>query len=283
MSDGPRFPRLLGVVSDRIPAGRVRPVRFVVGMLSALHALEILLWLQLRARTPDLPAVPYPGLAWLSPPPPALAVALFVVWAAPALLFALDRFSKITGLLTVAAMGYVIACDQALTTNHGYLLALEVGLLAIVAWTRDGDTVARWPMALLMCLVSIVYAFAAVSKLNGDFLSGAVLGVVLGKWSILPVPAVLTTPQSLRVIAVLVVATELGLGIGLWLERTRLVAASVGATMHGLTMLVLPYSWQNAIAFAQIGGAMVATYPLFFLRGNAARQGTVPSLSQLPK
>jgi hypothetical protein len=242
----------------------VHPVRFAVGLLSVLSAFEMLLWLQVRARTPDLPAVPYPGMAWLSAPPPALDVPFFVVWASAAMLFAFDRFSRVTGVLTVLAMGYILACDQALTNNHGYLLALEVGLLTIAAWTRDGDTVARWPVVLVMCLLSIVYAFAAISKLNDDFLSGSVIHVVLGNGSLLPVPAALTAPESLRVMAVLVIATELGLGVGLWLRRTRLAAAAVGTAMHCLTILVFPYGVVNVISFVQIGGAMLAVYPLFF-------------------
>ncbi len=275
MSEGPRLPGLLAFVRDRIPVDTVHPVRFTVGLLSFVNAFEMLLWLQLRARTPDLPAVPYPGMAWLSAPPPALAIPLFVVWGAAAMLFALDRFGKVTGVLTVLAMGYILACDQALTTNHGYLLALQVALLAIAAWTRDGDTVARWPLVLVMCLVSIVYWFAAISKLNDDFLSGAVIRVVLGKGSLLPVPAALTAPESLRVMAVLVIASELGLGVGLWVRRTRLAAAAVGAAMHGLTVVVFPFSLVNVLSFVQIGGAMLATYPLFFAvaRMEVPRQG----------
>jgi hypothetical protein len=249
----------LTILRARVPARSLRPVRGAIGVLSALCALESFAVLAARGGAgviPWLPGLPVPG---------ALAP-FFGAWFCAALLFAAGVAPRLAGLVAVALAGYTMALDQSLTTNHGYLLWLEVGLLTLAAWTRQGDTVARWPLALLQYLLSIVYFFAAVSKLNPDFLSGAVLGVQVGRGSLVPLPEALLSGLALHVLAAGLIATEIFLAFGLWGRRTCRAAVAVGVLLHASAFLFFPFSLGNWIAFAQIGGGAVALYPLFIRR-----------------
>jgi hypothetical protein len=255
----------LNLIRLRSSAAAINPVRCGIGLLAFLHAFEMLLWLNLRAATPDLPLIPYPHLAFLAPPPAALVTPIIMIWTTSAFLFAFGVRPRLTGAIVTAVMAYILVCDQALTTNHGYLIMLEVLLLTIAASTRHGQTIARWPLFLAMCLLSLVYAFAAAAKLNSDFLSGAVLRVVLGQDSLVMLPQALLHDTALRLISLAAIATELFLAVGFWNTRTRAPAAAIGACLHVSIQFVFPFNLLNAISFLQVGGAMVMMYPLFFL------------------
>ena len=77
----------------------------------------------------------------------------------------------VTGTLLAALVGYVLTLDQQTYSNHLYLLSLLSVLLALAHTERHREpalTLLRWQLV-------VVYAFAAASKVNADFLSGRVI------------------------------------------------------------------------------------------------------------
>ena len=64
-------------------------------------------------------------------------------------------------------------CSRIDSFQHHYLLSL---LLIILAFIRVDKPAARsWPIRLVLIQLSIVYVWAAVAKMNGQWLSGATL------------------------------------------------------------------------------------------------------------
>lgn len=276
LTDRPRFLRLLLLVAQRADLTIVARVRSAVGGLALLHGFEILLWLDLRRAAPNLPPIPYPSVPILGPPTATLQTVLFVFWTTAAFLFACGVWVRTMGLLLATLIGYILVCDQALTTNHGYLIFLEVALLTTATATRDGNSVAYWPIVLGKCLLSIVYGFAAASKLNGDFLAGNVLAVVLGHESVVPLPEVLLTQSFLQAIGVGLIVTELFLAFGLWFEITRRLATVIGIGLHLTAHLTFPFSFINELSFLQIGAGMLVLYPFFYVRPSLSQGATDP-------
>lgn len=116
-----------------------------------------------------------------------------------------------------------------------------------------------------MCLLSIVYAFSALAKINPDLLSGAVLGAALGRESLVLLPPLLLRPDAMAMLSGLVIATEFFLSVGFWIGRTRLWVTAIGLCFHVGVPLIFPFSFVNVFSFLQVGGAVVILYPLFSL------------------
>lgn len=114
-------------------------------------------------------------------------------------------------------------------------------------------------------LLSTVYAFSALSKLQPSWLMGENLHKLVA-----------TRPQAawlepflvqpwLSLGAAAVVATELWLAIGLWFPRTRVPTASIGAMMH-LTLIVLATvgGVNGLLHLVALNGGLILLYPAFW-------------------
>jgi hypothetical protein len=203
-------------------------------------------------RAPYSVSLPFHAL-WISP-----AVGLMMLLALSATIGWWTR-TALVGL--AAAVAYVMCLDQQLYRNDLYLLFLELCLLALagsgaalsVDARRTGgrDFVTGWPVLLLKIQLSIVYTTTAISKINPSFLSGDVLQGSL-RLPELPDWAAIS-------LAVVTIALEGFLALGLWFRATRRIAMLAGFVLH--TSFVVLLAWgPQLVAF---GLEMAALYVLF--------------------
>ena len=202
-------------------------------------------------------------------PDPASGAARLIVagWAVAALAFTIGWRVRLSGTvlaLTIAGYGLL---DSQTYSNHLYLMLLLVILLTVggseagLAVGRPSSTIPQWPVLLVKSQVTIVYAFAALTKLNGDFLSGTVLAGVLRN-GVIPYPEAWRTQAVLSVVAAAAVFTELFLAAFLWSRRWRGAAFVLGLGLHlSITLLIAPTL--ELIVFSLL---MLGTYPLFLDR-----------------
>jgi len=96
------------------------------------------------------------------------------------------------------------------------------------------DMILEWPILLLKIEISIVYFYAALLKINPQYLSGVMLttfwpfnqlAVQPGFWSAVPI---------LPILAVASILTEFFLAVALWVPRLRWLALAVGVGFHML-------------------------------------------------
>jgi hypothetical protein len=225
--------------------------RLAVGAAAGLEAFAVAPLLRLSSDPLILrmPIVPFlPRLT-------GAAVPIFVViWAGAALAFVVGMARRVSGAILLVALGYVLLLDQQTYSNHTYLLFLVTALLTFVAHSPD----AAW---LLKTQITIVYLFAALSKINPAFISGLVIaGALKPAAATFGVPAAWRGPEALVPAALATIATEVFLARGLWSARWRRTAAILGIGLHGGTVLLMA----NVQPLAVFGVTCVALYPLFF-------------------
>ena len=222
--------------------------RLGIGLAAAVKALE--LWPVLDRLAGDPRIVSMPLAPW---PPPSRAVVpwLAAAWAGLGLTVAAGKAVPVTGALLAAIVGYVLALDQQTYSNHLYLLSLLSGLLALAHTDRHRAAA----LALLRWQLVVVYAFAAASKINADFLSGRVIAEYLppafGALAAGPVPAAL---------AVAAIVTEAFVAWSLLRPTWRVAGVIVGVGLHVVCGLAVTQT-MAMIAFAVI---CVSIYPLYF-------------------
>lgn len=220
----------------------------------------------LRLPYPWSPLPPIgPGLAWTLPAAAALAaIALALGWHARAAAFTL-----------AVLLGAALALDRQLYGNHLWLLTCLLALLALTdcGAARSLDArrraapprpVPAWPARLLQTQLTAVYAFAALTKINPDFLSGAVLAAHLRAAGPLAPPDALLTAGPLAALALATVAIEAFLAVALWLPGLRRIAFLLGTGFH----LAIVLTMEPFLPLAAFGLASLAVYPLFGARST---------------
>ena len=268
----PGIGSLFQIVTRQTDARPVAIVRIVVGLTAIGFALES--WVNIgRVLSPQVVDMPY--VAWY----PSLSVAtlpLFIgVWLCAALAFALGLGTRLCGAILTLSMAYTLFFDQQLYSNHLYLATLVVLLLTIAESgarfsldaRRSGgrDLILEWPILLLKIQVSIVYFYAALLKVNPQYLSGAMLASFWPFNTLARLPGGWSATQFLPFLAVASILTELFLSVALWLPRLRWLALPVGIGFH----LMIIYTGgatpgEPDIAFAIFALVTVAPYALFF-------------------
>ncbi len=258
-----------GWLGQRIDPRALALTRIGIGTAAVLTTGEV--WLLLLGldrpgvlRVPMLPGLGVPGGSGI--------VVFAAIWFAASLLLALGL--RLCGLIVAAMAAYLIAADQQLYSNHLYLLAIMALLTAIapsdMAWhlPRSNavwvDSVPAWGARLLQIQLTIVYIFAAISKINPYYLSGSViasdmlpaLGGALPSW-----------PWLAVALAYASIGAELALAIGLWLPRVRWLVVPLGLGLHGAIVATMTGGGLLGILqLVSFGLLMVAVYPLFFSR-----------------
>lgn len=261
------------------PAAPMAALRIVLGVAALLRVLPFVLALDdLERRVPSDSSIVllFGGSAdfWL-PMSPAVAVAVVVLFAICALLFAIGLFARPAGLLLAAVTLSATHSFPAFRFNHLYVLALLVALVAVsnssslwsvdarrkgLGETADRAVTAAWAPNLVRLQISIIYGFAAIAKLNEDFLSGATLHADVGR-SVFFSGVLPTTPWIWVPMAVVVVVAEFFLTFGLWWRRTAPAAIAVGLVLH-LPFLVLATSSVQAMRLVVFSMLMIGSYLL---------------------
>lgn len=124
----------------------------------------------------------YLGFAWVQPWPAWGMYAHYAVIALSALSVALGFHYRIATLVLFLSFTYAELIDVTFYLNHYYLVSLVALLMCVMplhrtfsldAWRRPAlatGTVPAWCVWLLRLQVGVVYAFAAIAKLQGDWL-----------------------------------------------------------------------------------------------------------------
>lgn len=209
---------------------------------------------------------------------PQSAVALFLgVWVLAGIAFCLGWHTRTAGALLTGFQVYSLALDHQLYSNHLYLMALFTLLLTLAdsgasfsidAHRRESvPYIPAWPVALMRVLISIVYGFAVLAKLNAFFLSGIVLRQNM------KVPGMEHVPNWVfMVLALASVATEAFLAYAFWKRRLRVVAFLVGLGFH-VTIVFTMWLFPDLVTFAVIMGS---AYLAFFSRFRPVERGPAP-------
>ena len=247
----------------RIDARPVVFARIVVGSMAMLRGVEG--W-RIGSRVVDPSTLKAPlinGLTLSS----ELLLPLIITWIICAVLFTAGVFIRVAGLILTACMFVTLLADEQLYSNHLYLIAIEVLLLTFVGsgkiqFRKKNATVSAWPVVLLKIQLSIVYAFAAITKITPVFLSGAILYLNLRRTGIFALPPSLRTLPILAVLSVAAVLTEIFLSLALWSKKYRRVGVVVGVLFHlTLTVMIVP---EVAVQLFVFSLAVLALYPLYF-------------------
>ncbi|MGH7804582.1 MAG: HTTM domain-containing protein [Candidatus Binatia bacterium] len=254
--------RIVAFATARIPSRPLAVTRIGVGFASLFEALQLL---PLRHATFDparfhlsygLPAIP-----------PEASLVPFGLWIAGALGLAIGAFTRGSAWLAALGHGLFFFADRQNFTNHGYLILVLVTLIALAdsgaALSLDARrrgsraNVARWPAELLRLQLAIVYVFAALTKLNADWLSGAFLDFMVAPqslgWRVLHL-----APGSLQIAAVLVAVMEGLLGVLFAIARGRRAAIATGVALHLGILAVFPAN-VDLLLFAL---SCLSVYPL---------------------
>lgn len=280
--------RLLKLVTVRIDARAMATARILVGLAAFVKAWVI--WrVMAKVLLPGRLELPY--FDWL-PRVSADGLSLFVgLWMVAAIMFLLGGLTRIAGFALVFLQAYALAQDEQYYSNHLYLLSILCFLLAIggggARWSIDawlrGDrptTVAAWPAILMMCQLTIVYFFAAVSKLNLVYLSGSVLNAHFARNAWIDWPDVWRVWWVFAPMAWGAVLGELFLAFALWSRRWRGQAARFGVIFHLGILIGMPRAVTGDLVVFAL--TMFSVYVLFFARPHvfgAALAGDAPNLS----
>lgn len=238
----------------------------LAGLLCASEAHRFLM----RATDPTL-AVPTP---WLEGPVPAPAVwALTAVTVLAGLAALVGWRWRASALVLAMGTAAPMLVEQQTYSNHRTYLTLVVLLLAFTAadrrWSPSRSARptpgAQWAVLLVLSQLSVLYLFAALSKVQPTFLSGA----GLRSWSRWELPE-----EIAMVLALGTVVGELVLAIGLWFRRSRVLACLIGFMLHVPIVLVLEEGTWELLAFAL---SCLALYPLHFHRERLLAETTAPA------
>lgn len=218
----------------------------------------------------------YPLLA-VVPAPTPFAVTVYVVLgllAAGYLLLGLG--AHIAAAAGALLSGWALLWDQQLYSSHHLFVTLLLIYLAFARsdarWSlharlRGGrDLVPWWPQLLMLTQVSVLYLFAALSKINPVFLDG---GSLQG-WMRPGLPE-----GIFPALAIATIATELFLAVGLWVPRVRWLAAAAGVGLHLSIVVGLADQTLPLVGFAL---ASLSTYGMFLRRPQLGGRRGSPSV-----
>jgi predicted DCC family thiol-disulfide oxidoreductase YuxK len=264
------------LTTDRVDPRPLGVTRAGVGLAALIMTVELGGYLSALAspnalRLPQVQAIATPVLAaW------PLVLAL---WALAAVAFAIGLWTSLAGTaLVVLAVAFFLA-DSQLYSNHLYLLTLVVAVLTLAgagpgfsvdAHGRDLDglePVPAWGPFLVKFQVTVLYAFSALAKLNGSYLSGSVMASYLRADGPLAIPEGWRSFQAMFVLSIVAVAVEGLLAVGLWIPKWRRNAFVAGLFLH----LGILLTFQPTLPFVAFGVLSLSLYVPFLDAAPASR------------
>ena len=237
MSLTARMYRFLG---ERVPS---RPLAIARIGLALAVLLELPNSARVLLRVDDPGIIRVPLLARTPAVTDGLAWVLIGMWAATAIAVLVGWRTRRTATALAATLATVLLLDQQLVSNHLYLMVLLAALLAVAnsgaalsldaRRTGEQAEVSRWPIWLIQFQISVVYGFAALAKINLDFLSGSTVATSLRRVGPLAVPDAWRSLEPMLLLAVMAICAEGFLAVALWSPRWRPTAFLVSLGLHG--------------------------------------------------
>lgn len=264
-------------------------LRIAIGAVGLLSAARLIArgWVDTLLVQPDQ-HLRYPGLGWVPVPPGWLLWVLVLLVAAASVAVLLGWRTRAAFVVLAVCFTWLELVEVTIYLNHYWFLTLVLVLGAVLpmgnAWSLDarrhGDRPAHaGAVWLLRAQVGVVYTFAGIAKLHGDWL---VHGLPLGLW--LPARA------ELPLVGGLLAAPETALALSwagalfdctvvalLCWRRSRPFAFAAVVVFHGVTWWLFP-------SIGVFPLLMVAMATVFFepdwprrLRARMARPPVTPS------
>lgn len=181
-----------------------------------------------------------PNLVVFGPIAPGRA-AFVVAELALAYLFVSAAFNVATRIVVpVAAVLYswLYFSSQLDSYQHHYLVAMVLVLASFVPWHSREPRVKSWAVRLILVELAIMYAWAAISKLDPTWLDGRTLALQLGSSANIPYDKLSLTSRIIEstigwpTASKLVVLVEFTLAGTVWHRRGWLVALPLGVLFH---------------------------------------------------
>ncbi len=181
-----------------------------------------------------------------------------------ALLLTVGFLYRATAVLFFLAFTYVFLLDQTRYLNHFYLTSLLLFLLAIIPAHRGvsvdarlwsglrGQTVPRWSVWLLRFQIGLVYSYAAVAKMNPDWLRGEPMGMWLAERSDYPILGELFVHEWAGYVAAYSsLAFDLMITPLMLMRRTRLIGFVWAVSFHLMNVWLFSigiFPWMAIVA-----------------------------------
>lgn len=195
------------------------------------------------------------------PPPTEPAVGLYLAVAVVAgIAVAVGWCTAPMAVVSTMLNAWLFLWDQQTYSGHRFLATLLVAYLvfarsdAVWSVSRRGGDVPWWPQLLMMTQLSVCYFFAAITKINPLFLTGA----PLSQWVWAPLPW-----WMFMAMAVGTVVVEIFLAFGLWGRTTVRAAVGTGVFLHTSIVLLIQDQTVPLIAFSL---TCLSLYWLFLAR-----------------
>lgn len=170
-----RYPRLNAfrqALGHRVDGASLRVFRIGFGLIASIAAIRFVAmgWVETLLAAPQFHFTWVDGLPI---PTASMFYALFALQVIAGLAIAANVATRLSLLVWLAAFGYVELVDKSLYLNH-YVLMTLVGVALAVApvqqATQANGTVSQGALWMLRLLFGLVYFWAGVAKLNGDWL-----------------------------------------------------------------------------------------------------------------
>jgi len=246
--------------------------RFLLGVLLVWGMLRFWYygWIERFYIEPDF-HFSYWGLAWAKPWGDYTYL-LFLICALSSLGMALGLWYRFTSSLSFLSFTYIELMDKTSYLNHYYFVAILLFLMIFLpaaqafsldAWRRKKENyrVERWHYFFLWAMISLLYWYAGLAKLNSDWLLEAQpLKIWLAGRTGLPlIGPFLEWPYAAHVFSWAGAAYDLCIPFLLWHPRSRYWALILVVGFHVLTRILFPI---GIFPYAMIFAAML------FFNGN---------------
>jgi hypothetical protein len=208
---------------------------------------------------------PYPVPAWrfgwlaldLPGPPLWLSLSLWAAFGLAGIWLMFGSKSKLVTAIPIFVLVYLGSVER-WAFSSSFVIMLFLYLVALL-FDRQPRSCSR---SIIKAAISICYFFGAVTKLDAEFASGAMLDQLVNHgYNMRPLAFSLLShirfgSDLLQAIVYTVIATELFLSVGFWFRRTRKYAIALGLLMHGTFLILIqgidifaPIMWTGYLAF----------------------------------
>lgn len=187
-----------------------------------------------------------------------LFAVMATLWAVAASYLLLARLVPIAASLVVALVlgEYVVRED---VSSNALALLFWIGVIVVATQGAPQER-----SLLLRTCVTVVYAFTALSKINPSWLAGEGLIVISETRPHMEALSGLFAGPSGVTLAVIVVAYEVCLALGLWFERTRKATAAAGIIFHAVLVASANLTIVSLSHLVVLNFGLVAMYPAFW-------------------
>uniref|UniRef100_A0A0A9YUT8 Vitamin K-dependent gamma-carboxylase n=1 Tax=Lygus hesperus TaxID=30085 RepID=A0A0A9YUT8_LYGHE len=244
-------------------------VRMLFGVLMMIDTIEERGLSDADLRWGDPEECRFPLFDFLAPLPLEWMCMLYLVMLVGAAGIAIGASYRLSCLAFIIPYWYIILLDKTAWNNHSYLFGI-LGFLFLFSdahryWSYDAWTgkVAKitsipvWNYAILRFQLFLLYFYAGLKKIDGDWLTGQSMTHLATHWVFDPMRLFLSFHQiDLWIIHVFGFLLDLTVGFLMYIDRTRPVAS----------LFLISFHLMNAQMFyiGMFPYVCLATMPLFF-------------------